>query len=77
MQRVNTNCGLVQIGGVSATELKALELEMLKQLGYCLFVSEEQVAHCLVQLKVLARTPLDGCSLRRSKKRVKEEGDVQ
>lgn len=64
-------CG--QIGGVSAAELNVLELLMLKQLDYCLFVGEEQVAHCLRQLKVLARTPLHGGTLRRSKKRVIEE----
>ena len=67
----------MQIGGVSAAELNELELLMLKQLGYSLCVSEEQVAHCLRQLKVLARTPLHGGVLRRSKKRVIGEAEPQ
>ncbi len=50
---------------------------MLKQLGYSLFVSEEQVAHCLRQLKVLARAPLIGGTLHRSKKRVVAEAAAQ
>lgn len=54
-----------------------LEVLMLKQLGYCLFVGEEQVAHCLRQLKVLARTPLNGGTLHRSKKRVLAEAAAQ
>lgn len=37
-------------------ELNRLELLMLKELDYRLHVSEEEVAHTLRQLKVLART---------------------
>ncbi len=44
------------MGGISAAELNRLELLMLKELDYCLYVGEEQVAHSLRQLKVLART---------------------
>lgn len=74
------NAYWAKIGGVSASELNRLEVLLLKQLGYCLFVGEEQVAHCLRQLKVLARMPLHIGTLRRSKKRVIAEaaalGDI-
>ncbi|BDA42392.1 Cyclin-U4-1 [Coccomyxa sp. Obi] len=71
------NAYWAKIGGVSAAELNMLEVLMLKQLGYSLFVGEEQVAHCLRQLKVLARTPLHSGPLHRSKKRVMVEAAAQ
>jgi hypothetical protein len=43
------------VAGIPAAELNQLELLMLKELDYRLCVGEEEVAHSLRQLKVLAR----------------------
>ena len=51
-------CCTLQIGGISVAELSAMELHMLRLLGYRLFVREEEVAHRLREVKVCATLQL-------------------